>query len=185
MTESQPENQRVESPPEQRERTWLPLAVAAGLVLAVVIVGLLLNGRPKSTLNVTPVNASLDPYADKLPMTDLAMSESSNLAGGKVTYLDGHIANRGADVVMGITVQVLFRNAAHEVAQNETMPMSLVRMREPYIDTEPVAVAPLKAGAEQDFRLNFDTVSPDWDGTMPEVRVVHVSQHVSQRGEEK
>ena len=62
------------------------------------------------------------------------MSESSNLAGGKVTYLDGHITNTGTRTVTGITVQVLFRTFAHEVAQNETQPLKLIRMREPYID---------------------------------------------------
>jgi hypothetical protein len=29
-------------------------------------------------------------------------------------------------------------------------------------------------GADQDFRLIFDSVSPDWDGAYPEIRVVHV-----------
>jgi hypothetical protein len=47
-------------------------------------------------------------------------------------------------------------------------------MREPYIDIGPLSASPLKPGSEQDFRLIFDTVSPDWDGAYPEVRVVHV-----------
>jgi hypothetical protein len=37
-----------------------------------------------------------------------------------------------------------------------------------------VSAAPLKAGAEQDFRLIFDAVSPEWDGAYPEVRIIHV-----------
>ncbi len=102
------------------------------------------------------------------------MSESSNLAGGKVTYLDGHIANTGSRTVTGVTVQVLFRDGAHEVAQNETLPLKLIRMREPYVDVEPVSAAPLAPGGEHDFRLIFDAVSPDWDGAYPEVRVIHV-----------
>jgi len=104
----------------------------------------------------------------------LAMSESANLAGGKVTYLDGHISNNGSRTVTGITVQVLFRTFAHEVAQNETQPLKIIRMKEPYIDIEPVSVAPLKPGDERDFRLIFDAVSPDWDGAYPDVRVIHV-----------
>jgi hypothetical protein len=102
------------------------------------------------------------------------MSESSNLAGGKITYLDGHIANTGGRTVTGVTVQVLFRDAAHEVAQNETLPLKLIRMREPYVDVELVSAAPLKPGSEQDFRLIFDAISPDWDGAYPELRVIHV-----------
>jgi hypothetical protein len=71
-------------------------------------------------------------------------------------------------------VQVLFRDFAHEVAQNETLPLRLIRVREPYIDLEPISAAPLVPGGEQDFRLIFDTVSPDWDGAYPEIRILHV-----------
>jgi hypothetical protein len=102
------------------------------------------------------------------------MSESSNLAGGKVTYLDGQIANRGSRTVTGVTVQVLFRDFAHEVAQNESQPLKLIRTREPYIDVEPLSAAPLRPGDERDFRLIFDAVSPDWDGAYPEIRILHV-----------
>ena len=102
------------------------------------------------------------------------MSESANLAGGKVTYLDGHIANQGSRTVTGITVQVLFRNVAREVAQNLTQKLMLIRTRDPYIDVEPVSAAPLKPGDGQDFRLIFDGVTPDWDGAYPEIRIIQV-----------
>ena len=102
------------------------------------------------------------------------MSESANLAGGKVTYLDGHIANHGNRTLTGITVQVLFRDVAHEVTQNETQQLKLIRTRDPYIDVEPVSAAPLKPGNGQDFRLIFDSISPDWDGAYPEIRIIHV-----------
>ena len=161
-------------PAETRERNWLPLAVAAAVILiaAGVVVLVLEHGKPTAT--VTPISAAPDAYAASLPTTRLAMSESANLAGGKVTYLDGHIANKGPRTVTGVTVQVLFRTFAHEVAQNETLPLRLIRMREPYIDLEPVSAAPLKPGGEQDFRLIFDAVTPDWDGAYPEIRVIHV-----------
>ena len=163
------------SPPAQaQERSRLPLglAVAAAVVAAVVVVLVLVH--PKPMAKVTPISAAPDPYAASLPITGLAMSESSNLAGGKVTYLDGHIANTGGRTVTGVTVQVLFRDSAHEVAQNETLPLKLIRMREPYVDVEPVSAAPLQPGGEHDFRLIFDGVSRDWDGAYPEVRVIQV-----------
>jgi hypothetical protein len=69
---------------------------------------------------------------------------------------------------------VLFRDAAHEVAQNETMPLKLIRTREPYVDIQPVSADPLHPGDERDFRLIFDAVHPDWDGAYPEVRILHV-----------
>jgi len=161
-------------PAEAQERNWLPLAVAAGVVVAVVVGLILILGRGKGAPRVTPVSAAADPYASSLPITGLAMSESANLAGGKVTYLDGRIANLGNRTVTGITVQILFRDLAREVTQNETQQLKIVRMRDPYIDVGPLSAAPLKPGGGQDFRLIFDAVSPDWDGAYPELRIVHV-----------
>jgi uncharacterized protein DUF2393 len=150
------------------------MAIAAGVVIVVVAVFVFALERRKTTASVAPVSAAADPYAGNLPITGLAMSESANLAGGKVTYLDGHIANTGSRTVTGIAVQVLFRNVAQEVAQNETQQMKLIRTRDPYVDVEPVSAAPLKPGDGRDFRLIFDAVTPDWDGVYPQVRILHV-----------
>ena len=163
-------------PREKEERNWLPLVVAIAVVV-LIAAGTILSlerGSARGKTTVTPISAPLDPYASSLSLTHLTMSESGNLAGGKVTYLDGHIANQGTRTVTAITVQVLFRDFAHEVAQNETLPLKLIRMREPYIDVQPVSAAPLKPGAGADFRLIFDSVSPDWDGAYPEIRILHV-----------
>lgn len=161
-------------PVEPRERNWLPMAIAAAAVLIVAAIVILMMERGKGAATVTPISAAPDPYAANLPITNLVMSESSNLAGGKVTYLDGHISNTGTRTISGVLAQVLFRNAAKEVAQNETQPLKLIRMREPYIDLEPVSAAPLKPDDGQDFRLIFDAVTPDWNGAYPEIRIVHV-----------
>ena len=153
----------------------MPLAIAAAAVavIAAVVIVILEHGAGRTT--VAPVNAASDPYAVSLPITNLQMSESSNLAGGKVTYLDGHIANKGDRTVAGSAVQVLFRNSAGEVAQNETQALKIIRTRNPYIDIEPLSAAPLKAGEERDFRLIFDHVTPDWDGAYPQLRILHVT----------
>jgi hypothetical protein len=164
----------LSNPPPAQERNWLPLAMAIAVVLVAAAVVVLVFEHPRPTAKVTPISAAPDAYASSLPITGLAMSESSNLAGGKVTYLDGHIANTGSRTVTGVTVQVLFRTFAREVAQNETQPLKLIRIRDPYVDVEPVSAAPLKPGGEQDFRLIFDGVSPDWDGAYPEVRILRV-----------
>jgi hypothetical protein len=162
------------SPSETKERNWLPLAIAASVVLVVAAAAFFMLEHGKKTATVTPISATPDAYAASLPITGLVMSESGNLAGGKVTYVDGHIANTGNRTVTGISVQVLFRTFAHEVAQNETQPLKFIRTRSPYVDLEPVSAAPLKPGDGQDFRLIFDRVTPDWDGAYPEIRVVRV-----------
>lgn len=161
-------------PQTAQERNWLPIIAAALIVLAIAIGLVLFYEHGKSAPAVTPISAALDPYAGNLTISNLHMSESANLAGGKVTYIDGSIANTGSRTVTGITVQVLFRDPAHEVAQNETQALNLIRTREPYIDVEPVSAAPLKPGDSADFRLIFDTIAQDWDGAFPEIRVIHV-----------
>jgi hypothetical protein len=161
-------------PVETPERNWAPLAIAAGIVIVVAVALVLLLERGHKPVVVTPASAALDPYASSLPISGLVMSESSNLAGGKVTYIDGQIKNTGTQTVSGIAVQILFFDSAKEVTQNETQPLKLIRTRDPYVDLESVSSAPIAPGQQRDFRLIFDAVSRDWDGAYPQIRILHV-----------
>jgi hypothetical protein len=114
-----------------------------------------------------------DAYAANLPLSQFAMSESENLSGGKATYLDGHVQNTGSRTVTGVTVQVVFQNDEAMPLLVDTLPLTLIRMREPYIDTEPVSAAPIKPGDDVEFRLIFEAVPENWNTEMPEVRVIH------------
>src|SRR5580692_6436002 len=80
----------------------------AGLAILVVVILLVIAGRHKAATPTT-IQAPA-PYAANLPLSQLAMSESTSLSGGKSTFIDGHIKNTGNQTVTGITVQVLFRN---------------------------------------------------------------------------
>jgi hypothetical protein len=160
-------------PPPVKEG-GMPLSawMVAGAVVLAIVVGLILAGRKKA-----PVITGIQPpaaYAINLPLTGLAMSESTSLAGGKSTFIDGHIRNAGPATVTGITVQVLFRNEEQMPPQVETVPLALIRTREPYVDTQPVSAAPLKAGEEREFRLIFESIPANWNMQMPDIRVVQV-----------
>jgi Protein of unknown function (DUF2393) len=150
------------------------MAIAAAVVIIAVGVIVVMLERSKPQVTVTPISAAADPYAASLPITDVKMSESGNLAGTKVTYLDGHITNNGNKTVTGVSVQILFRNVANEVAQNETWPLKWIRTRDPYVDLEPASAEPMKPGEGRDFRLIFDNITPDWNQVYPEIRLVHV-----------
>lgn len=159
----------------RESRSLLPWIIAGGVVVLIVVL-LFALGRTKAPPS-SPGGAGLaaaDAYAANLPITDLKMSESSNFAGGKVTYVDGHIANKGDKTITGITVQVAFRDFGNQLVQKETLPLALIRAREPYVDTEPVSAEPLKPGEEHDFRLILDQVAQDWNQQYPEVRVIQV-----------
>lgn len=159
----------------KNSRAWLPW-ISAGAVIFLGLAALLFFAERRQA-KPQPGGATLaapDPYAASLPMSNLRMSEASNFAGGKVTYIDGQIANRGTWTVTGATVQVAFRNELGELSQKETMALNLIRTREPYVDTQPVNAAPIKPGEQREFRLIFDHVTMDWNQQYPEIRVIQV-----------
>jgi hypothetical protein len=159
------------------ERGSLPAAVwgIAGLVV-VLLVALLVFAGHKQPVAAPNTLQPADAYAASLPLSQLAMSESTNLSGGKLTYLDGHVRNTGDHTVTAATLQVVFQNDEQLAPQIDTVPLTLIRMREPYIDTEPVSADPLKPGDEREFRLIFETVPQNWNTQMPEVRIIQTTQ---------
>ncbi len=160
---------------EQEPRNWKPFAIA-GAVIAIAVIALLLVGR-HSREAANPGGAGLAPpaaYAASLPISQVQMSDSTNLSGGKETYLDGVVTNRGAKTVRAVTVQVAFKDYTGMLAQKETLPLNLIRFTKPYVDTEPVSAEPIKPGQARTFRLIFDAVPQSWDGAYPEVRVIAV-----------
>ena len=150
------------------ERGGLPLAAwgVAALIVIVVVAALVYAGRKKPA----PAPSTLQPadaYAASLPLSQFAMSEAANLSGGKLTYLDGHVQNTGSRTVTGITVQVVFQNDEALAPQIDTVPLTLIRTKEPYIDTEPVSANPLKPGDDREFRLTFESVPDNWNRRCP------------------
>lgn len=156
-----------------RERATTPWVVAGVVVLGVVLT-LLFTGRRHGTTQPNQILPT-DPYARTLPVTNLAMSESTSLSGGKSTFLDGQIRNTGAETVSAVTVQVLFANDEGMPPRVETVPLMLIRTREPYVDTQPVSVAPLKPGDSREFRLIFESLPQNWNTELPAVHLTSVS----------
>ncbi|MGI4827973.1 MAG: DUF2393 family protein [Janthinobacterium lividum] len=162
-------------PVAAKRRIPLWLMAIGGAVAAIALILLLTMGRHQTVPATLPTREQpVAAYAGNLPLTNLVMSESTSFSGGKETYVDGHIANTGTKTVSGVTVQVLFAPDGGGSPQLETVPVNLIRMRQPYIDTEPVSAAPLAPGASADFRLIFDDVRPEWDQQPPTIRVIGV-----------
>ena len=154
-------------------RSWLPWIIASALVLVALITLLVVGRRANSGLQSgTTGMAAPAPYAVHLPIAGIVMSEASSFSGSKVTYIDGQITNNGDQTVSGITVEVGFRNDLGQLAERSAMPLSLIRTREPYVDTQPVSAAPLRPGDQRDFRLIFDSIPLDWNQQYPEIRVI-------------
>jgi len=166
----------AEPPAADKSFPTVPVAIAAVVVLVLIAVLVFLGRRhgaanPGAPDTLQPVAA----YAPNLKLSGLAMSESTSFSGGKSTFIDGRVSNTGPSTVTGITVQVLFASDAGGAPQLETVPLNLIRTRQPYVDTEPVSAEPLSPGAGAEFRLIFEGIRPEWNQQVPEIHIVGVT----------
>ncbi|WP_263410665.1 DUF2393 domain-containing protein [Terriglobus tenax] len=159
-------------PAESRSSMRLPLLVGGGVVLLVVVL-LLVFGHHKVEAPTTV--APLDAYATSLPLSSIEMSEATSpFAGGRSTYIDGKVTNNGDKTVTGISVQTIFKADDGQTVSLQTVPLTLIRTREPYVDTQPVSIAPVAPGASAEFRLIFEGLPQSWNQKQPELRIVGV-----------
>ena len=172
-----PPEQKTElfTPPvaEARSTSPLPWIIAGAVVL--LLVGILSFAGSKHGTPAPNTVRALDPYAAQVVFSGLQMSESTSLSGGKFTFIDGHVRNSGDRTLTSATVQVLFANDEALPPQVETVPLTLIRTREPYVDTQPVSAAPIAPGEEREFRLIFETIGTNWNQQLPEIHLVHVT----------
>lgn len=156
--------------PQAEPRNWTPIIAGAAVVLIIIVVVLLLTRAGHQTAN------SGDPYLAKLQLSKLHMATAQNFAGTSVTYIEGTVSNTGDRKVTDATVQVVFKNALGEVSQREnSLPLTVALPNTPYLDYGTIDRAPLAAGQSRDFRLTIEYVTPDWDGQVPQIRVVSVT----------
>ena len=154
---------------EPRDKTFQASTVAiAAVVVVVLVLAWLVVGRHRGG----PAGGAA--YATNLEITNLVPSQSESLSGGRSTYVDGHIVNHGSQTVTGAIIEASFGNDGGQ-PQMLNAPVSVIRTRQPYVDTEPLSSAPLAPGAQADFRLIFEGVSDNWNQQTPALKVVQVS----------
>jgi hypothetical protein len=162
----------VFTPPanQSQNRPWIPMAGGAALVLVILAAFILFghSGKPASS-------SPSDPNLARLNISDLHMATAQNFAGGSVTYIEGKITNSSDRKVTDARVEVLFKNSLGETAQKDTIPVTILLRSTPYIDYGSLEAAPLAPGQGRNFRLTLEHVSTDWDGQVPQVRVVTIS----------
>ncbi|HET9088137.1 MAG TPA: DUF2393 family protein [Acidobacteriaceae bacterium] len=158
--------------PTGDDRNLLPWVVAAVVVVVLLGFVFLLSGHTGRSAASTPRDAA---YAGNIALSQLKMSQASNFAGSQLTYIDGVIVNKGSKTVTGIVVQALFANDSGEPPQAEQVPFTLIRTRDPYVDTQSVSAAPLAPGASREFRLIYDDISPMWNQQLPLLKVISVT----------
>jgi hypothetical protein len=162
-----PSSPNFHEPPQERSFPTTAVAIAAVAVVVLVVVLVMMGRRNgKATLDAS--------YAPQLALSNISMSESDTMTGGKVTYLEGHIQNNGPATITAVTVKTMFPDDVQMPPQTETTPLRLIRIREPEIDTEPVSAAPIAPGKGADFQLIFENVNSNWNEQQPTINVVGV-----------
>ena len=154
------------------QRSWTPMIMGAVVVVVVVaiIVWVTHNSSGSGALN------QADPYIARLRISNLHMATAENFAGGAVTYIEGKLVNSGDKKVTAARVELVFKNSLGEVSQKEpNLPVMVLLPNSPYVDYGPIDRTPLSPGQTTDFRLTIEHVTADWDGQIPQIRVVGVS----------
>jgi hypothetical protein len=157
----------VISAEQKGDRNWMPMGIGAGLVLVAVVLAIVFTRGEDKT-------EQTNPYVSKLLISNLHMATAENFAGGTVTYIEGSLANSGDRKLTDARVEVLFKNALGQVSQKEQLPLTILLPNAPYVDYGPLERAPLSPGQTRGFRLTLEHITADWDGQIPQVRVVSV-----------
>jgi hypothetical protein len=153
----------------EKETHWVPMAIGAAVVAALVVALIIFTRSGPANANPE------DPTFAKLQLSRLSMATAKNFVGGSVTYIQGSITNTGDKKFTGARVQVTFKNTLGETVQKENLPVTVVLPNLPYVDYGTMDHAPLAPGQARDFRLTLEHVSADWDGQVPQVKVVSLS----------
>ena len=168
---ARPDDELFREPARERELPVTAIAIA-GLAVAILVGVLLMLGHRngEGVRGEQPLAA----YAPSLMLKNLQMSQSDTPLGGKDTYIDGQIVNQGQKTVTGVTLQVFFHNDEQMKPQIETVPVWLIRSRQPEIDTEAVKADPLTPGSTKEFRLIFENIGTNWNQSLPDIHVINV-----------
>jgi len=153
----------------REERNWTPLLI--GLAVVLVLIGGFVLISQRSRRQPTP-----DPYAEKLQVSAMLVSQARNFVGATVTYLDLHITNTGDRTISGGQAELTFHNRLDQVVQKETVPIRVLQANQlgGYQDSVDLSLAPLGPGQTRNVRFVLDHVSSDWNHTFPGLRFVNL-----------
>jgi hypothetical protein len=151
---------------EEPDSRWRTIVIAVVALVAVTLaIAMFFREAPK--IAKTP-----SPYAANLKFSDFKMSAAENFVGATVSYMEGTVTNAGNQTVTQATVEVVFKDELGQVAQQENVPLRLLRTAGPYPEAVDLATAPLAPQQAQPFRLTFDSISKQWNHQYPEIQVV-------------
>ncbi len=160
------------SQPEEPTSRWRPIVIAAVIV---ALIGVLIWFASRKSSSAAPQPAAEAPYAANLKISNLHLSTAENFVGGRVTYLEGTIANTGDQTVTGAQVETIFRNMLGEIVDRQTQPLRVASSPLGNPDWVALSIAPLVPNKTATFRLTFEHISADWNQGYPELKFVSMT----------
>jgi len=149
----------------REERSRLPIAFAAGLIIVAILFGgiFLLTRKIHSNAPAAAATLPFGPveqaYADRIHFTDLKMAKASNFLNQEFTYVAGTMTNDGVRNIKAMDVTVEFRDPFKQVILKDT---------EHLIGPDTAA---LTAGQKGTFQVSVEHLPAEWNHEYPIIRV--------------
>ncbi|HEY0703049.1 MAG TPA: hypothetical protein VGD60_09805 [Candidatus Acidoferrales bacterium] len=150
----------------REERSRLPVAFVAGLLIMAVVFGAIffltrkLQPRGGTSVEVKlPFGAAEQAYADRIHFTDMHMAKASNFLNQEFTYVAGTMTNDGTRDIKAMDVSIEFRDPFKQVILRDT---------EHLIGPDTPKLA---AGQNGTFQVSVEHLPPEWSHEYPIIRV--------------
>jgi len=147
------------------ERSRLPAAFAAGLVIVTLLIGAAVLFSRYSTpsgpeeLRPLPMGPSEQAYAAQIHFLEPKMSRAANFLNQEVTFVFGTAQNGGNRRIKQIEITLEFHDPFNQVVLRDKQ-----RLFTKYD-------APLAAGQQHDFQLGYEHVSAQWNNAYPTIQI--------------
>ena len=148
-----------------QERSRLPIAFLAGLVIVALLTGgAVLFSRFSSpagpeAVKPLPMRPSEQGYAPQIHFLDPKMSRAANFLNQEVTFIFGTVENGGNRRIRQIEITLEFHDPFNQVVLRDTQRLF------------PPNAAPLAPGERRDFQIGYETIPTQWNNVYPSIRV--------------
>lgn len=165
-----------------KDRFVWPVVALIGAAVMLVVIFLLFPTAPKVASPAPPGQAVAQPEGDILQLSDLKVQPSPPRDGTRTVKLTGRIQNVGGPEVTGATLEARFMSKGAGTALVQAQPVSRVRAEGAAEKDVSLADHPLKSGNAAVFEAEFVGVPDDWDGQLPELRIVAIDSPAKPAG---
>jgi hypothetical protein len=147
------------------ERSRLPVAFIAGLVIVTLLIGaaMLISkySTPSEGIETKPLAMGLteQTYAPQIHFLDPKMSRAANFLNQEVTFVFGTLDNTGKRRIKQIEITLEFHDPFGQVVLRDKQ-----RLLTKYD-------APIGAGQQHDFQVPYEHVSAEWNNGYPTIKV--------------